>query len=99
MLGIHEGAVLAGQPGHQPFDTRVESIGAGDHHQQVEVENQAEGLPLPGVVLEHVEQLEALPEEEQPDQDETVLAIEAAVVGEHPHRAREEEDCGEREQQ
>ena len=99
VLGADEAALLRQQPRHQPVDAAVECPGPEQHDERVEVEHGAEGPLLPHVVLEHVEDLEALPEEKQANQDEAVAGSKFAVRPECPRHAGKEQACDQREEQ
>src|SRR4051812_26537425 len=62
---VNELAFLAREPGHQPIDARVQTGGPEQNDKYIEVEERAKTVTLPDVVLEHVEDLEALPKKKE----------------------------------
>ena len=99
VLGADEAVVDVGQPVHEPVGAEVDGVGADGQHGQVEGQHPAKGLVLADVALEHVEDVEALPEEEQADEDQAVAGVEPAFARQGPDGAGEEQDGGEGQQE
>ncbi|OQB92309.1 MAG: hypothetical protein BWX86_01858 [Verrucomicrobia bacterium ADurb.Bin122] len=95
MLCAEQAGLLLAEPGDEPVEARVKSVGGEEDEQQVEVEGGAEGLPLADVGFEHVEDLKTLPEEEHADERDAVVFVETSIGGEGPGDAAEKEDGGE----
>ena len=80
-----------GDPAHQVVDRIINTIGADGDECQVYHNGPVELPAFADVVLEHFNDVQYLPEQEQADQDEAVVAVELIVVTQGPQCAGEEE--------
>ena len=94
MFGADEPSVDVREPVHQPVGADVDAVSADSQQGQIEGQHPGEGFVLAHVGLEHVEHVEALPEQEQADEDEAVTEVELAFAGQRPDSAGEEQDGG-----
>ena len=100
MFRADEAGVDVRNPADQPVRADVNRIRAGRQQREVHGQHPVDGrFSLPHVRLEHFKDVEALPEQKQPDQNQAVVEIQPAFAPHRPDRAGEKQNRRQREQQ
>ena len=79
-----DGVVGGGEPIHQVFNRKINTIGADGDKCQVYHDGPVDFPAFADVVLEHFKDVQDLPEQEQADQNNAVVAVEFIVVTQRP---------------
>lgn len=84
-------AVAGGHPFHKVIDGIIDAIGAYTDKGEVDYDGPVDLSVFADVIFLHFKYMQDLPEEEQADQDEPVVAVDFIIVAQCPQRASEEE--------